>query len=569
MRRFKTVSWKITRIVATTVVIVGIAISAFMQFRLITEMDRIAKLDMKNEITRIASEVNVGVDISLDYLKNLVNNTRFFDTGFALLKDNHNEFFETNDFISDLSSTERSNIIDTGNASEDGFFDITIDGTRYVVSVEELVNGYVIYAFAPRSEFRSEVTASLTRFVIIFLSALSIVIAVSYSIGKKFSKPLVTLIRIMNKACVTGDVTLDKRDEEEIEEFSKREDEIGQSIKAVVAFMSRIKTVSEELEAVSKGDLTQEVEALSDADLLGNSLYNMNEKLNEMFMEVNVATSQVAEGAKHLSIGSQELAQSSSEQASSIQELSSSITKVASLTKENAETVEGAASHSRTAMEFAKKGGEQMADMQAAVKEISDASASIGKIIKTIDDLAFQTNILALNAAVEASRAGQHGKGFAVVAEEVRSLAERSADAAKETGTIVKSSIRKAELGVKIADKTTEKFTEIASSVNDSGKLIGKAAALLEQQFLGIKEINTGVDQVSKVVQQNSATAQESSAASQEVSSQSAILQNFVSQFKLKEVSDEPAQISLTGEEDSRNFYDDPDDDPDEEFGEY
>ena len=705
MRKFKTVSWKITIIVMTTVLIVGIAIAAYMQYRLITEMDKTARSNMRNEIARTASDTNVtftetvfsalslrkfaeasfnvesyksdavnyfdteirpvmdiityniidrsniitaayfavhpdlagyplvtevnfeltdygiesiepqsyeeymnvnsedmewfygaynsgdsywtqvyewsdgeflvsyvepvivgsqtigvvGVELSLDDLKTLVNNKRFFDTGFALLKDNHDEFFETNDFIIDLNSSERSMIINAGNASAEGFFDITIDGIPYVVSMEELVNGYVIYAFAPRSEFRGAVTASLRRFVIIFVVALSIVIAVSYFIGKKFGKPLISLIRIVEKACVTGDVTLSKNDKEEIEEFSKREDEIGQSIKAVVAFMSRIRSVSEELEAVSQGDLTLEVEALSDADLLGNSLHHMNLKLNEMFLEVNVATSQVAEGAKYLATGSQVLAQGSTEQAASIEELSSSISEVARLTKENAETAERAASFSRNAMEYAKKGGVQMADMQAAVKEISDASESIEKIIKTIDEIAFQTNILALNAAVEAARAGQHGKGFAVVAEEVRSLAAKSAEAAKETGAIIQNSVTKAELGVKIANETSKSFSEIASGVYESGQLIGQVSVSLEKQSSGIKQINKGVNQVAQVVQQNSATAQESSAASQEVSSQSVVLQNFVSQFKLKKPNYERFQLSRTIKETSPRSYDDPD----------
>jgi methyl-accepting chemotaxis protein len=194
-----------------------------------------------------------------------------------------------------------------------------------------------------------------------------------------------------------------------------------------------------------------------------------------------------------------------------------------------------AAALANTIMKNAGKGNRQMDEMTAAVKEINTASQGISKVIKVIDDIAFQTNILALNAAVEAARAGQHGKGFAVVAEEVRNLAAKSAKAAKETGDMIQNSIEKAEMGSQIAIETATSLAEIVSGINESSELVKGIAKSSEEQALGIDQINIGIDQVSQVIQQNSATAEESAAASEEMSGQSDVLGDLISRFTLKD----------------------------------
>jgi methyl-accepting chemotaxis protein len=185
-------------------------------------------------------------------------------------------------------------------------------------------------------------------------------------------------------------------------------------------------------------------------------------------------------------------------------------------------------------MRNAEKGSRQMENMFNAVDDINRANQGISKVIKAIDDIAFQTNILALNAAVEAARAGAAGKGFAVVAEEVRNLAAKSAESAKETAALIANSMEKAEVGTKIASDTSKSFEEIVNGVKESAEIISQITLSSEEQTDSISQINAAVGEVARVVQQNSATSEQSAAASEEMSGQATALEGLVSRFKLK-----------------------------------
>lgn len=287
---------------------------------------------------------------------------------------------------------------------------------------------------------------------------------------------------------------------------------------------------------IAEGDLDViiDVDTRDEVGILASSFKKMSNNINEVMSNISNASEQVASGSKQVSDSSMELSQGATEQASSIEQLTASIEEISSQTKINADNANEANELAEIAKENAVQGNSQMKEMLRAMEEINESSSSISKIIKVIDEIAFQTNILALNAAVEAARAGQHGKGFAVVAEEVRNLAARSANAAKETTAMIEGSIKKVEGGTKIATETSAALNKIVDGIAKVANIVGDIAIASNEQATGISQINQGIMQVSEVVQTNSATSEESAAASEELSSQAELLREQVAKFKLK-----------------------------------
>ncbi|WP_027358519.1 methyl-accepting chemotaxis protein [Desulforegula conservatrix] len=258
---------------------------------------------------------------------------------------------------------------------------------------------------------------------------------------------------------------------------------------------------------------------------------SITKPINNVIAGLGEGANQVAAAAGQVASSSQSLAEGASEQAASLEETSSSLEEMSSMTKRNADNSAQADNLMKEAGETVRKASISMSALTDSINEISDASRQTQKIIKTIDEIAFQTNLLALNAAVEAARAGEAGAGFAVVAEEVRNLALRSADAAKNTAAMIEDTVKKVNDGSILLDQTNTAFAEMASSASKVGELVSEIAGASDEQAKGIEQVNRAVAEMDKVTQQNAANAEESASASEELSAQSEQMMDFVNQL--------------------------------------
>ncbi len=327
---------------------------------------------------------------------------------------------------------------------------------------------------------------------------------------------------------------------DEVEEF-QREDEIGDLTRAlaktVQTWRDYIGDISSCLAELDKGNLRFDIEMdyVGDFAPIKDSFQHTLFKLNETFRKLNMSAEQVASGSEQVASGAQALAQGTTEQASSVEELAATITEIHNHVANNAENAKQTSGQALTAATELEQGKKQMEQMTTAMNQINDSSSEISKIIKTIEDIAFQTNILALNAAVEAARAGAAGKGFAVVADEVRNLASKSAEASKNTAALIEATVQSVQEGTGIANRTAESLDRIVLSSEESAKLVQDISKASQDQAASIAQVTVGIDQISSVVHTNSATSEESAAASQELSNQAQFLMSLVKQFKIRE----------------------------------
>lgn len=287
---------------------------------------------------------------------------------------------------------------------------------------------------------------------------------------------------------------------------------------------------------LSKGNLTVNTKAEYQGNFadLQHSIMTLTEALNDTLRRLNESAEQVASGSEQVSFGAQELSRGASEQAASIEEVGDAIAMVSCQVKNNEDNAMQARLEARRVEEEMTASNQKMLDMISAMKDINETSGAIRKIIKTIENIAFQTNILSLNAAVEAARAGEAGKGFGAVADEVRNLAAKSAEASKSTAQLIQNAVAAVEKGTLIADETAKALVISVENVNNVACRVNEISEASTMQTESIIQINESIAQISEVVQSNSATAEESAAASEELSAQSQLLRGLAGRFKLR-----------------------------------
>lgn len=403
----------------------------------------------------------------------------------------------------------------------------------------------VMDKFAAISEYSNTVAAQSVSdnktfaWIMIFVMIGVIVIAVVASLLlSKFITgliaPPVQKFSAFADRLAVGSIDLSKIIDEKDLLLKERKDEIGILAGSFNKIVSGTTKLAEETVAIAGGDLTVKVTVRSDDDIQGIALARLVEDFKELAASIISSADQVDAGAKQVANSSMSLSQGATEQASSVQELSASIMDVSQRVKANADDAEKAKELSAKSGKIMETSVEDMDLTRKAMDEISATSKNIGKVIKAIDDIAFQTNILALNAAVEAARAGAAGKGFAVVADEVRNLSQKSAEAAKSTTLLIENSISAVEKGTELVNKTNISFTELASQSSEVNRLVEQISAQAQEQSNAIMQISAGIEQVSAVIQMNSATSEESAAASEELSGQADSMKECTAKLKIR-----------------------------------
>ena len=446
-------------------------------------------------------------------------------------RENTQEDAKTDKKLKDLAALEVRMTL-----GESGFGRYEYGGSRKFLAFSPIegTEGWSLAINAPTKDFTQSTVNGIIITIILMVVFLAISSYMAYRLARQIGEPVKDCAQRL-RLLAEGDLDtpvheIHTGDETQILADSART--------LVQGFRLMIQDMDEMLAEMSRGNLTADSKC-EEAYVGGyrgllDSARKLSAQLSDTLRQINQSADQVSAGAEQVSAGAQALSQGATEQASAIEELAATINDISGKIIATADRAGDVHSQSSETGREVEQCNEQMLELVNAVRDIGESSSQIGKIIKTIEDIAFQTNILALNAAVEAVRAGTAGKGFAVVADEVRNLASKSAEASKSTSVLIEGSARSVEKGMKIADETAASLQKAVISTENTVKAVDKITEATAEQSQAVSQVTQGMDQISSVVQTNSATAEESAAASEELSGQAVILKELVGQFKTR-----------------------------------
>ena len=480
----------------------------------------------------------VGMDIDFTTVQDLAEASDAYKTGMPIITDSDGNVIYGRDMTFGTSLAEYCSSDSLTSAVASGQYDepivCSINGTKRKAVFSTIDNGMDLIFTAESSEL-SEQTGKMVMYMlsaVIFVAAVTAAVAITVSI--KMTRSLRDINRAAQKVAAGElDVTVKAASKDDIGVLA---DSLGQTTDQLRNYSGYISELSDVLNRIAAGDLdiSLTMEYKGEFGKLKAALENITASLNETLVSIDTAADQVATGADQVSVGAQALASGSTEQASSIEQLVSTIDDMSEQIKVNAERAEKVSESMDHIGGEANLSNERMNRMLEAMKDINDNTDRISAIIKTIEDIAFQTNILALNAAVEAARAGEAGKGFAVVADEVRNLASRSAEASRNTSALIGRTTEAVENGSQIANQTAESLNTVVTSISEIVESIDSIAQNTQKQSEAINHVSTYVEQLSEVTQNNSAASEQSAAAAEELAGQANTMKRLTGKFTLK-----------------------------------
>jgi len=493
-----------------------------------------AKYMLRACLEEDATETNNMLQKATDYIQDMKSNLSLLkekysgDTGHITAVENLISQLEV--VYNDYAVAARQNDI-TGayRIYQDQMVDLLANITAAVDVITTQANNF---AKTSHDEGMVSSRTTIVVMVIVGIAAVLLGIALAAYITKSITSAITQLKNVskqMSQGNFEAEISYDSKDEL---------GELGDSLRETVKNLKKvIHDIGNMMSELAEGNLTVRTKAeesyVGELEPILAAILKMKNDLNKTMDNIASASDQVNSGADQVSSGAQALAQGATEQAASVQELAATINSISEQIKTTAQHAKTAEEEDRAVTDEIGICNQHMNDLMSAMEVISDKSKEISKVIKTIEDIAFQTNILALNAAVEAARAGSAGKGFAVVADEVRNLATKSQEASKSTATLIEETVKAVENGSTLSTATEEslqKVVEKSEKVLESVSLISTAAG---EQANAVTQVTTGIDQISSVVQTNSATAEQSAAASEELSGQASMLKELISSFTL------------------------------------
>ena len=479
-----------------------------------------------------------GVDFDFAYLDDLLKKNQKYegDSSFLINAEGkilYHAQYQNGENFQEIEDGKYADAFKEMQDKDHGFVHEGSGKSSILMGFTTLENGWKIVTVPSYHEIYGSLESFKLTFTVfsVFFAAFMLVLAVL--VGNRIAHPIVKLsksVERMSQGALDEKITV--KDQTEIGALAHSLESLGEQLKNYKLYIGEISQV---LNQMSEGELSISLQHEYNGEFacIKAALNALSGKLTDLIGNIQTSSERVSEFAGNVANSAQSLSQGSIEQAGSIEQLSERIRAISDHVEKSAENTKLANAEARSTQGEVEKADQQMQKMQKAMEEISDKSGEISKIIKTIDDIAFQTNILALNAAIEAARAGTYGKGFAVVADEVGNLAQKSADAAKDTTTLIEETVRAVEEGAKLAEHTAVSLQHVVKGSGQVNDLVNEIAKATEEQAKAVSDVREGINSISDVVQRNTATAEESGAASEELNQEAKALEKQVAEFKI------------------------------------